>query len=67
MALADVLVLFVAGLTGIASLEFLASSWNERTPVLQLPAAIDRLTAARGHGADRVLRDRPSVAPASAG
>jgi TRAP-type C4-dicarboxylate transport system permease small subunit len=39
-ALADVLVLFVAGLTGIASLEFLASSWNERTPVLQLPAAI---------------------------
>ena len=40
LALADVLVLFVAGLTGIASLEFLASSWNERTPVLQLPAAI---------------------------
>ena len=40
MALADVLVLFVAGLTGFASLEFLASSWNERTPVLQLPAAI---------------------------
>jgi len=39
-ALADVLVLFVAGLTGIASIEFLASSWNERTPVLQLPAAI---------------------------
>jgi tripartite ATP-independent transporter DctM subunit len=40
MALADVLVLFVAGLTGIASMAFLASSWNERTPVLQLPAAI---------------------------
>jgi tripartite ATP-independent transporter DctM subunit len=40
MALADVLVLFVAGLTGIASLEFLASSWDERTPVLQLPATI---------------------------
>jgi tripartite ATP-independent transporter DctM subunit len=40
MAFADVLVLFVAGLTGFASLEFLASSWNERTPVLQLPAAI---------------------------
>ena len=39
-ALADVLVLFVAGLTGIASMEFLASSWNERTPVLQLPATI---------------------------
>jgi tripartite ATP-independent transporter DctM subunit len=40
MALADVLVLFVAGLTGIASMEFLASSWDERTPVLQLPATI---------------------------
>ena len=40
MALADVLVLFIAGLTGLASLEFLASSWSERTPILQLPAAI---------------------------
>src|SRR6266567_696908 len=33
-------VLFVAGLTGIASAEFIASSWNERTPILQLPAAM---------------------------
>jgi tripartite ATP-independent transporter DctM subunit len=40
LALADVVVLFVAGLTGIASAEFLASSWNERTPILQLPAAM---------------------------
>ena len=32
--------LFVAGITGIASIEFLASSWNERTPILQLPAAL---------------------------
>jgi tripartite ATP-independent transporter DctM subunit len=39
-ALADVVVLFVAGLTGVASFEFIASSWNERTPILQLPAAI---------------------------
>jgi TRAP-type C4-dicarboxylate transport system permease small subunit len=39
-ALADVVVLFVAGLTGVASFEFIASSWNERTPVLQLPAAV---------------------------
>jgi tripartite ATP-independent transporter DctM subunit len=39
-ALADLLVLFAAGLVGIAAMEFLASSWNERTPVLQLPAAI---------------------------
>src|ERR1700674_5573067 len=40
LALADVVVLFVAGLTGIASAEFIASSWNERTPILQLPAAM---------------------------
>ena len=40
LALADVLVLFVAGLTGIASIDFLASSWSERTPILQLPAAM---------------------------
>src|SRR6266851_7769294 len=40
LALADILVLFVAGITGIASVEFLASSWNERTPILQLPATL---------------------------
>lgn len=40
LALADVLVLLVSALTGIASFEFLASSWQERTPVLQLPAAL---------------------------
>ena len=40
LALADIVVLFVAGLTGVASAEFIASSWNERTPILQLPAAI---------------------------
>src|SRR6266849_5403686 len=40
LALADVVVLFVAGLTGIASAEFITSSWNERTPILQLPAAL---------------------------
>jgi len=40
LALADVLVVFACALTGIASIEFLASSWYERTPVLQLPAAI---------------------------
>ncbi len=39
LALADVLVLFVAVLVGVASIEFLASSWNERTPILQVPAA----------------------------
>jgi tripartite ATP-independent transporter DctM subunit len=40
LALADVVVLFVAGLTGFVSMEFLASSWGELTPVLQLPAAL---------------------------
>src|SRR5260370_12721893 len=40
LALADVVVLFVAGLTGIASAEFITSSWTERTPILQLPAAL---------------------------
>ena len=32
--------MFVVGLTGIASAEFIASSWGERTPILQLPAAL---------------------------
>ncbi len=40
LALADVVVLFVAGITGFVSIEFLTSSWGELTPVLQLPAAL---------------------------
>jgi tripartite ATP-independent transporter DctM subunit len=40
LALADTLVLLVAGLTGIASGDFIASSWNELTPIFQLPAAV---------------------------
>jgi len=40
VALCDVVVLFCVGLTGIASAEFIASSWGERTPILQLPAAL---------------------------
>lgn len=40
LALADVVVLFVSGLTGIASVEFLVAGWGERTPILQLPAAL---------------------------
>ena len=39
LVLSDIVVLFVVGLCGIASAQFLASSWGERTPVLQLPAA----------------------------
>ena len=40
LALSDVLVLFTAGLVGIASIEFIASSWSELTPILQLPAGL---------------------------
>jgi tripartite ATP-independent transporter DctM subunit len=40
LILSDVVVLFVVGLTGIASAEFIASTWGELTPVLQLPAAL---------------------------
>src|SRR5262249_60591482 len=38
--LADVLVLFTAGLVAVSSVEFLAASWTERTPILQVPAAL---------------------------
>ncbi len=40
LALADIVVLFVCGLTGFASIEFLVSSWDELTPILQWPAAL---------------------------
>jgi tripartite ATP-independent transporter DctM subunit len=40
LVLSDIIVLFVVGLTGIASAKFIASSWGELTPVLQLPAAL---------------------------
>ncbi len=40
LALADVVVLFVAGITGFVSIEFLTSSWGELSPVLQMPAAL---------------------------
>jgi tripartite ATP-independent transporter DctM subunit len=40
LVLSDIVVLFVAALTGIASLQFIASGWGELTPVLQLPAAL---------------------------
>jgi tripartite ATP-independent transporter DctM subunit len=39
-AIADLLVLFVSALVGIAALDFLAAGWSERTPVLQLPAGL---------------------------
>ena len=40
LVLSDIVVLFVVGLTGIASAEFIASSWGERTPIFQVPAEL---------------------------
>jgi len=40
LVLADVVVFFVSGLTGVVSIEFIAASWGERTPILQVPAAL---------------------------
>ncbi|MBV8030716.1 MAG: TRAP transporter large permease subunit [Betaproteobacteria bacterium] len=39
-AAADLLVLFSAALTGIACWDVVASTWSERTPILQVPAAL---------------------------
>src|SRR5579872_2923582 len=50
LALADVVVLFVAGLTGYVSLDFLASSWGEYTPIFQMPAALIALPLPVGMG-----------------
>jgi tripartite ATP-independent transporter DctM subunit len=38
-ALADVLALLTAGVTGVASIAFIRSNWSELTPILQVPAA----------------------------
>ena len=40
LALADVIVLFVAALVGYLSIAFLNSSWNKSTPIFQIPAAV---------------------------
>ena len=40
LALADVVVLFISAITFATSIEFIASSWDELTPILQLPAAL---------------------------
>lgn len=45
LALADIIVLFMAGLIGIASRDFISSSWGERTPIFQMPAALIALRA----------------------
>jgi len=40
LALADLVVIFVCVTTGVASIEFITSSWSELTPILQMPAPI---------------------------
>jgi len=40
LVLADVVVFFVSGLIGVVSIDFVAASWAERTPILQVPAAL---------------------------
>ena len=40
LVLADVVVFFVSGLIAVVSIEFVAASWAERTPILQVPAAL---------------------------
>jgi tripartite ATP-independent transporter DctM subunit len=40
MATADVIVVMVSLLVGFTSIDFITSSWAERTPILQLPAAL---------------------------
>jgi tripartite ATP-independent transporter DctM subunit len=62
LALSDLVVLFVAILTGVTSAEFLASSWGERTPILQVPAALIALPLPLGmallavYATDNLLR-----------
>ncbi len=62
LALADVVVLFVVGLAGIVSMDFIASSWSERTPILQVPAALIALPLPLGmalfalHALDNLFR-----------
>jgi tripartite ATP-independent transporter DctM subunit len=48
LVLADILVLFVAAMMAVASVDFIAASWTERTPILQLPAALIALPLPAG-------------------
>ena len=66
LVLCDIIVLFVVGLTGFASARFIASSWGELTPVLQLPAALIALPLPFGmalialFAADNLCRAQPA-------
>src|SRR5580704_10541200 len=68
LALADIVVFFVSGLIGVASIEFVAASWSERTPILQAPAALIALPLPAGmalmavYAAARVWREHGRLA-----
>src|SRR5271170_6141357 len=68
LALADIIVFFVSGLIGAASIEFIAASWAERTPILQEPAALIALPLPAGmalmalYAAVRVWREHGRLA-----
>jgi TRAP-type C4-dicarboxylate transport system permease small subunit len=47
-AFADVMALFISLVAGYASFEFIKSSWNERTPIFQIPAATIALPLTAG-------------------
>ena len=63
LALADVIVFFVSGLIGAASIQFIALGWAERTPILRAPAALIALPLPAGmalmalYAAARVWRE----------
>src|SRR5271163_4046395 len=68
LALADIIVFFVSGLIGAVSIEFIAASWAERTPILQAPAALIALPLPAGmalmalYAAVRVWREHGRLA-----
>jgi tripartite ATP-independent transporter DctM subunit len=68
LALADVIVLFVSALTAYVSMEFLASSWGEYTPIFQMPAALIALPLPVGmallmlYSAVNLWRDHGAIA-----
>src|SRR5208283_1787444 len=68
LALADIIVFFVSGLICVVSIEFIAASWGERTPILQAPAALIALPLPVGmalmaiYAARRVWREHGRLA-----
>src|SRR5271154_2097911 len=68
LALADIVVFVVSGLIGVASIEFIAASWAERTPILQAPAALIAVPPPAGtalmalYAAARVWREHGRLA-----